>query len=118
VREIEASRRAVDAAKPLDGFARRRRAFGRGAIDEKGGERLQILFGEAVRLGQQGGITERLGSERVEPRRKVAVTANRLCEIGDADDLLQRQASRDLLLRAFGWGRPRLEDRPRCRINR
>ena len=86
VRVVEAGRRAVDAAQLLDGLEGVGRGFRGRAADERRRQRPQVVVGDAVRARRQRRVAGRRRAERVDARGQMAVAADRLGQVGGADD--------------------------------
>ncbi len=122
LRVVEAGRRAVHAAQLLDGFKGVGRRFGDRAADQGGRQPLQVLIGDSMRARRQRGVADRRGSQRIELRGKMTVPADRLDEIGGADDnpscrRRRWSSERRAPLRCRRLGRPVLECLARLWIN-
>jgi hypothetical protein len=117
VRVVVPDRRAVDAAEGVDRLEHVRRDVADRRGEQVRRQTAQIVDGDVVRLGKQGGIADRLPEpEWIERGRQMPVPADGLRQVGRADDGLER----DALDRRRRLGRrgPLLEERTRLGIDR
>src|SRR5262245_53484029 len=86
VRVVEAGSRAVGAAELFDGVVGAGGRFRDRTTDERRWQLAQVVVADAVRAWRERRVARRRGPQRIDTRGKMSVAADRLGQVGGADD--------------------------------